>query len=242
MWDRRAAAPPSLPKVNNPHVMHERSDRDLLLLTYRGDRRAAAMLYARFAPRLTLFARSVLHDEFLAADVVQSVFVKLLDLRRRDIGRIDDALAWLIRSTRNEALNLIRTDRRARARASRHAEISAALALPPGGMDQQALLEQIDRLPEDQRELLVLKNLVGLTFDQLAESLGENRSTLASRYRVALGALRERMSNLQERPGQSQSKQEHGPLSRHPAVTASTAHSPSATQPQTGTRRQGGAP
>ncbi len=200
--------------------MSERTDQDLLRLTQRGDRPAAAELYARFAPRLRLLARSILNDEFLAADVVQGVFVKILDLKHHQAAQVSDPLAWLIRSTRNEALNLIRTDRRARARASVHASMRAAAGLgdsPSGSYgraggargaggaggagslaptqrdEHERLLDAMDALTPEQRELIVLKHLVGMTFDQLAETLGENRSTLSSRYRVALSALKQAM-------------------------------------------------
>lgn len=197
--------------------MSERTDQDLLKLTQRGDRPAAAELYARFAPRLRLLARSILNDEFLAADVVQGVFVKILDLKHHQAAQVSDPLAWLIRSTRNEALNLIRTDRRARARASIHASMRAAAGMNdgragysaigdssgasssrgPGGLapsqrdEHDRLLDAMAALSPELRELIVLKHLVGMTFDQLAQTLGENRSTLSSRYRVALNKLKE---------------------------------------------------
>ena len=170
-----------------------RSDQDLLVLTHAGDREAAAALYVRYAHRLRLFARTVLHDEFLAADVVQCVFVKILQLKRKEVKSIRDPLAWLIRSTRNEALNLLRTDSRARARAAVHASMRTAVDIDRSAVsgDGGELLDHLDRLKGEQRELIVLKHLVGMTFDQLAETLGENRSTLASRYRGAMETLRE---------------------------------------------------
>ena len=171
--------------------MHDRSERDLLMLTHRGDKAAAGALYARYARPLTIVARSILHDEFLAADVVQCVFLKILSLTRRDLRTILDPFAWLVRSTRNEALNLIRTDSRARARAARHASMREAVVLPSYSTVRAELLDLLNTLTEDQREIIILKHLVGLTFDQLAETLGENRSTIASRYRVALATLRD---------------------------------------------------
>lgn len=180
--------------------MDERSDRELLTLTHRGDKAAAGILYARFSRPLAMFARSVLHDEFLAADVVQTVFLKILALNRREIRTIIDPFAWLVRSTRNEALNLIRTDSRARARAARHASMRDAVTLPSYSTARADLLDLLNALTEDQRELIVLKHLVGLTFDQLSEALGENRSTIASRYRVAIMTLRDIASQADAPP------------------------------------------
>ena len=55
---------------------------------------------------------------------------------------------------------------------------------------QQALVAAIDRLPHEQREVLVMKIWSELTFAEIATALGISHNTAASRYRYALNALK----------------------------------------------------
>ena len=48
-------------------------------------------------------------------------------------------------------------------------------------------------MPRRYREVIVLKHIVGMTFDQLALALSANRSTVASRYRNAVARLRQQL-------------------------------------------------
>lgn len=52
----------------------------------------------------------------------------------------------------------------------------------------------VDSLPRHLREVIYLKHVAGLTFDQLAVALDVNRSTLASRHRQGVELLRKRLS------------------------------------------------
>jgi len=130
-------------------------------------------------------------DTLTAQDVVQGVFVRLLSLDARVIREVEDVAAWLSRLTRNAALNHIRENSRRRARVQRATEgrviwqaAASADAVPPD------LRDLIDALPEAQRDTILLKHVANLTFDQMAQVLGENRNTLASRYRAGISSLR----------------------------------------------------
>lgn len=160
-------------------------DRELLLDTHRGCERSARTLWAAHAPRLLAFARALVgpHD---AEDVVQSVFCGLLDLPRRRISEVRDVPAFLAATTRRAALNTLRSARRRRVR-------HQSPKTPPSGPRAPAhdgLQEAIDSLPRRWREVLILKHVAGLTFDQMGVALGLPRDTAASRYRAALAALR----------------------------------------------------
>jgi RNA polymerase sigma-70 factor, ECF subfamily len=170
-----------------------RSDHDLLLLTHRGDAEAAVAMWARFGPRMIALACTVLRerDTLTAQDVVQGVFVRLLTLEKKTVHAVQDVAAWLSRLTRNAALNHIRENSRRRARVMKATEgkviytkAPSAAALPPD------LASAVDQLPDEQRDTIVLKHVAGLTFDQMAQALEENRNTVASRYRAALMQLR----------------------------------------------------
>lgn len=60
-------------------------------------------------------------------------------------------------------------------------------------MGEQNLRRALSSLPDDQREVTVLHIWGELTFSQISELLGVSSNTVASRYRYALGKLRDSM-------------------------------------------------
>lgn len=169
--------------------MNTAGDHDLLVLTTRGDDGAARELWARWGARLTAFAAALLrHDggHEAAADVVQGVFCRILVMDRATIAAVHDVGSWLARAVRNEALNHIRASERRRAH-------TAVLGAPGrgGGERFDDLREALTALPEAMREIVLLKHAAGLTFDQIALALDDNRNTIASRYAKAVKLMRE---------------------------------------------------
>lgn len=155
----------------------------LLLRVHRGDERAARELWDGLAPALVASVRAA-HPAAPAEDAVQEAFVALLAMRRGDVKKVADARAWMHRLARNAAVNMMRGDgrRRARERAA-----SSAERVQAGGADDRVDLSVLDN---GQREVVVLRHVAQLTFDQIALVLDEPRSTLASRYQAAVTRLR----------------------------------------------------
>jgi RNA polymerase sigma-70 factor, ECF subfamily len=167
-------------------------DQQLLIQTIRGHRPAAERLWSRFAPAMLAYARTLVRDD--APDIVQSVFLNLLQLRPREVRRINDVHAWLLRLTRNAALNHLRSIRRERQRRANFSPLREPHPRPSTDELELAL----HSLPRRDRELLVLKHIVGLTFDQIAVTLTINRNTAAARHRAAVQRLRTALSDEPE--------------------------------------------
>jgi|ERR1039458_6136599 RNA polymerase sigma-70 factor (ECF subfamily) len=144
--------------------------------------------FSEFGPGLLLFARQWVRSPTDAEDIVQEAFVKFW---RRN-HRIDNR-ALLYATVRSIALDLIRRDSR-RARREAEAFSDAEQSIEPQfelvDESQQALVAAIDRLPHEQREVLVMKIWSELTFAEIATALGISHNTAASRYRYALNALK----------------------------------------------------
>lgn len=148
--------------------------------------------FAEAAPGLVLFARQFVRSLADAEDIVQEAFVKFW----RKQHPIDNR-ALLFATVRSTALDLLRRDaRRARreADALADAELSVAPQFDTTSESQQALAAAIDRLPNEQREVLVMKIWNELTFAEIASVLGISQNTAASRYRYALAALKKNLS------------------------------------------------
>ena len=140
------------------------------------------------APALILYAR-----QWCAApeDVVQEAFIKLSRQRPPPAN----APAWLYRVVRNGAVS---ADRAARRRL-RH-EAAAAGQQPswfvPGEaspLDAAQAALALQRLPAEQREVIVAHLWGGLTFEQVAELMGCSSSAAHRWYAAGLTALRERL-------------------------------------------------
>jgi RNA polymerase sigma-70 factor (ECF subfamily) len=175
------------------------SDLRRLLRAYRaGDDAQARRFYALLAPGLTLFARTICRDDALADDCVQGAFLRALRAPFWQIRGVDDPRAWMASLVRSEALTMQRTRRRAAAReaaASNGRLLDDALA--PA---DPALRHAIDRLPDEMREIVILRHLCGLTFDQAASVLDQNRNTLAARHRRAIERLRDALAPAADAP------------------------------------------
>jgi RNA polymerase sigma-70 factor (ECF subfamily) len=144
--------------------------------------------FSELAPGLLLFARQWVRSGADAEDIVQEAFVKFWR-RNHNI----DNRALLYATVRSIALDLIRRDSR-RARREAEAYVEAEQAVEPqfeiANESQRLVGGAVDRLPHEQREVLVMKIWNDLTFAEIAEALGISQNTAASRYRYALAALK----------------------------------------------------
>jgi RNA polymerase sigma factor (sigma-70 family) len=163
---------------------HEAGDRRLLIACRRGNDRAARDLYARHAPALLAFARSI--DTAGAEDAVQAAFYILLTRPVGELRRVRHVRAWLTQIVRNELLGQLRSNRRSRAREQRHVPTQRASTdeLMPD------VSQMLSGLPRREREAIVLKHVAELTFEQIGLALDINPNTASSRYRSGMRRLR----------------------------------------------------
>ena len=167
-------------------------DRQLLLGMHRGDEASARLVWRRHAPRLIVHAVAILRERGAAEDAVQAVMCRLLELPRARLAAVRDGAAFLSAAVRREALNQLRSRRREAARRTGVGGSGTAAERPRQGAFGE-LAGALAALPRHQREIVVLKHIGELTFDQIALALGANRNTVAARYRAALTALRSSM-------------------------------------------------
>ena len=150
-------------------------------------------------PKLLLCARQWTRSLADAEDVLQEAFVRYWRHQRQLPG---DPQALIITSIRRAALDLARREDRRAAREEKAGEglEEATLGfeqLPGEGDERRAEIEvALQRLPAEQREVLVLKIWQEFTFEQIGEALGIPPNTAASRYRYALNALRQQLEPL----------------------------------------------
>ena len=142
----------------------------------------------RHGPALLLYARQWCRSRADGEDAVQDGFVRFWKSR----GRAKDETAYLFACVRTAALDLSRTgERRKRHEAAANVFENAPPPPPPPPRDdlREAVEVALERLPGEQREVLVMKIWGGLTFAQIGEVLAIPANTAASRYRYALERL-----------------------------------------------------
>ncbi|HEY4283891.1 MAG TPA: sigma-70 family RNA polymerase sigma factor [Chthoniobacterales bacterium] len=144
--------------------------------------------FSEVGPGLLLFARQWVQSTADAEDIVQEAFVRFW---RRDHNLAHRGLLYAM--VRSIALDLIRRDsRRARREAVvvSESEQSVEPHFQWENESQRALAVALQRLPGDQREVLVMKIWNELTFAEIGEALSISQNTAASRYRYGLAALK----------------------------------------------------
>lgn len=144
--------------------------------------------FSEVAPGLVLFARQFVQSIADAEDIVQDAFVKFWRKQHSIENR-----GLLFAAVRSIALDSLRRDARRERReelASADAEQVTIPAFDTDNDEQRALAAAVDRLPPDQREVLVMKIWNDLTFAEIGTALGISQNTAASRYRYALASLK----------------------------------------------------
>lgn len=179
-----------------------RSDEALARAAAQGDQLAFGELYQRYEQRLSTYCRRVTGRDEDAADAVQDAFVKLLRKLPERRDSIDNFSAFVFTVARNACYDLLR----ARKRVDPVDEVPEPAASMDSGdittfmtdPERRALTESMraevaaasDRLPERHREVLVLREVEGLSYDEIAGVLGMKRnavSQLILRARNGLG-------------------------------------------------------
>ena len=162
-----------------------------------GDMSALHFLYVRFADDVCAYVRSIVRDPHAAEDITQVVFTKLMKAIHKYERRDVPFAAWIIRVARNVALDHIR--------ATRQIPLAEVRTSDDGGEQvgfERALClrEALERLPEDQREVLVLRHVAGLSPGEIAERLGKTEASIHGLHHRGRGALRAALQELEAAP------------------------------------------
>lgn len=153
------------------------SDERLARLVGSGSEWAFGVLYQRYHSSLYGYCRSIVRDEIDAQDALQSAFAGALAALKR--GQRDAPVRpWLFRITHNEAVSLLRRGRP-------DSELSEELEQPSASVEEQAhqrarlalLVADLHELPERQRGALLMRELSGLSHEEIAIALGTSAGT-----------------------------------------------------------------
>jgi len=167
-------------------------ERLLVVRAQAGDPVAFAELVERFSPRLRYFLRKLIGGDG-AEDALQDVWLDVF----RQLSRLNDPqalVAWLYRIARDRAFGRLRKSRRAEPLDEASAIDDAADEGEFSAEDAARIHAALDRLPPEQREVLVLRFLEDLSYEQIASVVGCQLGTVRSRIHYGKQALRRLLS------------------------------------------------
>src|SRR6266487_1920774 len=179
------------------------------------DERAFTELVRRFQGRVANLISRVLNDRESTDDLAQEVFVRVF-VHRRNFRRGSRFSTWLFTIAANLAKNEIRRRDRRRHWFSFDAtqdalkDSTSLLADPTEGREsrlereqrQEAMGRAIATVPEKYRLALVLRDIDGLTYEEIAQVLGIPGGTVRSRINRARGMLKRKLQPLLRREGE----------------------------------------
>lgn len=151
-------------------MMNDPSDDDLLLRYREGDEEAFRMLFDRYRGLVYNFARLMLGDAHRAEDLLQETFLSVVRAADRYEPR-GHFRTWLLRMARNRCLNWLESERIRRVNLT---DVSTALApvTSPEIPETVGIVQHaIRRLPERQREAIVLYAFDSMSYQEIARVL-----------------------------------------------------------------------
>ncbi|MCF8373583.1 MAG: RNA polymerase sigma-70 factor [Bacteroidales bacterium] len=175
----------------------EQKEKEILARIKRSDPKAFEELFRRYYPALLRYAITLLKDEDLAEDAVQSVFVHIWE-KRIELEIKKTIKSYLFRSMYNASLNLLKQK-------ELNEKSRKALSLIHPGIEQSFLLNieareletriaaALETLPEKCRLVFDLSRNKGLKNREVAEKLSISIKTVEAHLSKALGVLKKKI-------------------------------------------------
>lgn len=178
-------------------IDHDHDVPELVARAQRGDHTAFAALHDRFAARLYRFVRFRVGDASDAEDVVQRVFLKVIEALPRYEERGAPFAAWLFRLARNTVIDHVRTRHIAEPLESQLARPASGrgpeeLAIAADELD--ALAVALGQLTQEQRDVIAYRFFAGLSPAEIGLIMGKREGTIRALQFRALGALRRELA------------------------------------------------
>jgi RNA polymerase sigma-70 factor, ECF subfamily len=181
------------------------SDEEVILRLQQDDFAAYDELVRRYRDRLYGFIQQMVRNPPLAEDILQDTFIRLWQHRMsyRTIARFS---TWLY----TIAANLVRSQMRKQSRVQTvdlepRESGDRAIELPDGGRGVDEIVESritvekvrraMEQLPDEFREVIILREIEELSYEEIVELLNLPLGTVKSRINRARGRLRELLTN-----------------------------------------------
>jgi len=182
-------------------------DQQLINLFVSGDASALETLIVRHKDKIYTSIFLLVKDKYLAEDIFQDVFIRVIDTVRS--GRYTEEgkfLPWAMRIAHNLCVDHFRKVKRTPTiKTGDDRDIFEVINFSEDGVDRRMMQRQshdrvremLDRLPEDQREVIILRHYAELSFKEIATMTDCSINTALGRMRYGLINLRKMMQEKQ---------------------------------------------
>jgi RNA polymerase sigma factor (sigma-70 family) len=180
------------------------TDNELIQLFQQGKTRAFDVLIDRHQERIFNAINFMVKDSYLAEDLIQDIFIKIIDNLK--LGKYNDEgkfLPWALRIAHNYCVDHFRKVKRTPTIKTsddqdlfeiiKHADHPADYKMTRS-QTHRDIQELVDLLPEEQREIIVLRHYANLSFKEIAQMTNCSINTALGRMRYGLINLRKMMN------------------------------------------------
>jgi len=184
--------------------LQQSSDQDLVKLYLNGEETVLEELLNRHKSKIYTSIYLLVKDQYLAEDIFQDAFIKVINTLRS--GRYNEEgkfLPWVMRIAHNLVIDYFRREKRAPVITSADGETDVfnLLQFHEESAEDKMLREQthfdlramIHLLPDDQKEVLIMRHYADLSFKEIADLTDVSINTALGRMRYALNNLRKMM-------------------------------------------------
>jgi RNA polymerase sigma-70 factor (ECF subfamily) len=174
-------------------------DNDLVRMFQAGNHQALEALLFRYKEKIFTNIYCLVKDRSLAEDMFQEVFIKIIDtIRNNRYNEEGKFLHWALRISHNLCVDYFRKEKRNPTFSGDSNNLFDFLEITGDVADAKMQQRQshdlvrqmLDKLPEEQREVIILRHYADLSFKEIAEITNTSINTCLGRMRYALINLR----------------------------------------------------
>lgn len=180
------------------------TDSELISLYIRGSEKAFETLVRRHKSKVYTTIYLIVKDQYIAEDLLQDTFIKAVEtIKTGKYNEEGKFLPWIIRIAHNLAIDYFRKDKRyPNVVFEDGSNVFNTLEFSEDSIESiqirqethEHLRELIQRLPDQQRQVLIMRHYEEMSFQEIADATGVSINTALGRMRYALINLRKQMS------------------------------------------------
>jgi RNA polymerase sigma factor (sigma-70 family) len=182
-------------------MLHKLEDQELVKKFLNGDKSSIEVLIKRHKNKVYTYISLTVKNQHLAEDIFQDTFIKVIkslhEGKYKDNGKF---LSWVIRIAHNLIIDHYRKEKQINTYSNEdyEADIFNSRRLADGNVEEFLIQDQItsdvrrliEELPDDQKQVILLRHYGGLSFKEIAEQTDVSINTALGRMRYALINLR----------------------------------------------------
>ena len=181
-------------------LLKNKTDQEIIHLYINGDERGLKELLERYKNKVYTSIYVRVKDEYLAEDLFQETFIKVINtFKTGGYNEEGKFLPWVIRIAYNMVIDHFRKQKRAPVVVNADGfDIFEVLTFADDNTESKIVKQQIDTdlkkliqlLPDDQKEVLIMRHFCDMSFKEIAEITDVSINTALGRMRYALANLR----------------------------------------------------